>query len=397
MIGTDCDVGLGIMETLPSLPDEDQSELESDFQTTLDSLNRLEESVADDLASESTGSCCEKCNTETPVASDGVTICRSCGWYASLGTFVDVDPDWEKEEGQEEEGPKRSHLQVWWNLIPSWAWILVASLSAVIAENVAALLMTEPDTWERTRWSVTQLAIGGLIFVGCHIIGLIVFTIDDADAGLLDMLIKPIRLWFRLGKNLPNRLWLVNVALSSYLAVMMSTSVLGGIPYERLLDWGIEQPPKKSLMGAVVNQMQKVAPEEEEKSLEEAITDFAGTAGDIEPKTPKKPEPLPELDCVILGYRVDEEGRLTMLILGAEYQGKLKYAGRVQPKLSKKKLAKLGQLLEKARTKRPLLRLHTSAIWVKAKYACRVTYKKRDKGGRIIGVQWEKLLGKISF
>ena len=27
--------------------------------------------------------------------SDVVTICRSCGWYASLGTFVEVDPNWE--------------------------------------------------------------------------------------------------------------------------------------------------------------------------------------------------------------------------------------------------------------------------------------------------------------
>ena len=40
-----------------------------------------------------TGARCEKCDAR--LVSDVVSICRQCGWYASLGQFVEVDPNWE--------------------------------------------------------------------------------------------------------------------------------------------------------------------------------------------------------------------------------------------------------------------------------------------------------------
>ena len=51
-------------------------------------------------APEWTGPRCDKC--EAPLASDVVSICRRCGWYASLGTFVEVDPNWETEDEAED-------------------------------------------------------------------------------------------------------------------------------------------------------------------------------------------------------------------------------------------------------------------------------------------------------
>ena len=56
----------------------------------------IEQDTQPNEANEWTGPRCEKC--EAPLKSDVVTICRKCGWYASLGTFVEVDPNWETED-----------------------------------------------------------------------------------------------------------------------------------------------------------------------------------------------------------------------------------------------------------------------------------------------------------
>src|SRR4051794_15957732 len=74
---------------------------------------------------------CEKCAAR--FVSDVVSICRQCGWYASLGQFVEVDPDWEIESEPEsatvEVVPQRSHLQVWLGMLPRWSWAIIASVT----------------------------------------------------------------------------------------------------------------------------------------------------------------------------------------------------------------------------------------------------------------------------
>ena len=38
----------------------------------------------------------------------------------------------------------------------------------------------------------------------------------------------------------------------------MSLVVIGGIPYERLWDWGFKEPPKQNLMGAVMDRAKQL-------------------------------------------------------------------------------------------------------------------------------------------
>src|SRR3954451_7195946 len=91
-----------------------------------------------------TGPRCEKC--EARLVSDVVSICRQCGWYASLGQFVEVDPDWEIESeptsGAVEVAPRPTHLQVWLGLLPRWTWAIIASVLFVGVESVVARFAT---------------------------------------------------------------------------------------------------------------------------------------------------------------------------------------------------------------------------------------------------------------
>jgi hypothetical protein len=347
--------------------------------------------------SEWTGARCEKCQAR--LISDVVSICRHCGWYASLGQFVEVDPDWEieSEPGSVavEVAPQPSHLQVWLRLLPRWSWAIIASVLFVIVESVAARFATPADSWIRTTWSLSQLAIGFAAVVGCHIFNFLTIVADDADVGLLDLLLKPLKLWGRAIGHLPSRLWVVNTAISGLTAAVLSVLVIGGIPYDRLWDWGLKQPVKQDLMGAVMEQVQKVDGKEED--LEKSINDFAGKKGDDPNDKPKAdpPKPKKNADCVILGYVLDHDGRLSSLVLGTADAGHLVYAGNVTPNLPADGMKQLLETLKSIVSLRPLIYVDYEAIWVQPKLTCRVNFAEKSNAGRLHNIEWDSLLGSI--
>lgn len=348
-----------------------------------------------------TGARCEKC--EARLVSDVVSICRRCGWYASLGQFVEVDPDWEIDSEPEsaaaeiEAAPRPSHLQVWLGLLPRWSWAIIASVLFLVIESVVARFATPADSWIRTTWSLSQLTIGLLAAFGCHIFNFLIIVGDDADVGLLDLLLKPLKLWGRAIENLPTRLWVVNAAVSGLVAAALSLLVIGGIPYDRLWDWGVKQPPKQDLMAAVMNQVQQLDDGKGSDDLEKSINDFAGKEGDEQPAKPKvdPPKPQQNADCVILGYVPDKDGRVATLVLGTASSGQLVYAGNVAPKLADDEMKVLAESLKSIESNRPIIRLEYEATWVQPKYTCQVTFGQRTKTGRLRDIEWSKLLGSI--
>jgi hypothetical protein len=343
----------------------------------------------DTAPSEWTGPRCEKC--EAPLKSE-VTVCRSCGWYPSLGRFLEVDPNWESVNDSPQlaaPAQQKSHLRVWFELLPKWSYVIIASVLVILIESVIARFTTSGSL--RTTWSLLQMATGFLAASGCHIFNFLVLAADDADVGVIDIILKPIKLWMRAFHYLPKRLWVSNLAISGVTAIAASFLIIDGIPYERLWDWGFEPPAKQELLGAVMDRVKKVE-SQKEQSLEEAIGDFAGEAGadEVAPAKPRQ-----KADCVILGYQLDKEGRLNDLILGTNYLARLVYAGRVNPEMSEDERSRLLKLLKPIRTHEPLIPIESDTTkWVKPKYACRVTYDTKERG-RLQGIQWDRLLGQI--
>ena len=370
-------------------------EISDDCDDSPSAVMTLEPDTAAVEAVEWPGPWCEKC--EAPLKSGIVAICRNCGWYASLGTFVEVDPSYEmnEEEDQRAQSPQPSHLRVWLDLLPRWSWIIIASVLGIVVESVFARLITAPESGLRTVWSLTQLAAGVSAFIGCHLFNFLVLAADDAEFGVLDLALRPVKLWIRAVQNLPTRLWVANSAACGLAAAAMSLLVIGGIPYERLWDWGFQQPVKQELMGAVMDRVKKLDSRNGADNLEDAIGDFAGTQDDLmEPPQPSQPaKPRRKADCVILGYLLDREGRLDVLVLGTNHLGKLVFAGRVKPKMSDEESAALVESLARIKATQPLIAIQSdTATWVKPKYMCRVTYEQRKKG-RLLEVQWERMLG----
>jgi hypothetical protein len=352
----------------------------------------------DATEAEWTGARCEKCDAR--LVSDVVSICRHCGWYASLGQYVEIDPDWEIESEPEsvtaEVAPQRSHLQVWLDLLPRWSWAIIASVCFVVIESVAARFATPADSWTRTTWSLSQLALGLFAACGCHIFNFLTIVADDAEVGMLDLLLKPLKLWGRAIENLPTRLRVVNTAISGLTAAVLSVLVIGGIPYDRLWDWGLKQPAKQDLMGAVMEQVQK-ADGKGDEDLEKSINDFAGKKGDEANDKPKAdpPKPKKNADCVILGYVLDRDGRLSSLVLGTVDASHLVYAGNVTPNLPEDGMKQLLATLKAIVSQRPLIHVDYEATWVQPKLTCRVNFGEKSNTGRLHNIEWDSLLGSI--
>jgi hypothetical protein len=389
-------------------PNQFSSEMSDDNEPFLgDTENSLAimepEPDAPENADDSSGLRCANCGAPSQAAS--VTVCPSCGWYERLGRCVEVDPDWEVMQeadaaiGGEGAAPQLSHLGVWMNLLPAWAWIILASAAAVVVESVVAVVVTPAEIggW-RTKWSLIQLTVGSLVFIGCHFLNYLLHILEDSEVGLMDVLLRPLRLWMRTCHQLPARLWLVDSAVCGFTAAMMSILVIGALPYDRLWDWGFKAPVKHNLMGAVMDRAKKLEGRGSD-NLEDAISDFAGKAGveDVNDMPKAKPAaPRLKADCVILGYQLDRDGRLEYLILGTSHLKKLVYAGKVNPEIGDEERSKLLTQLSAIQVRDPFIRLASdTAKWVQPKYACRVTYTERMKGGQLRDIKWDTLLGSI--
>src|SRR5215475_14328085 len=105
-----------------------------------------------------TGACCEKC--KAPLVSDVVSICRRCGWYASLNQFVEVDQEWEafSEPTEEVESQRQPETVLdFVRKMPRWSWLLIASMLFVVAESAVARFATPAGSSLRTTWALSQL------------------------------------------------------------------------------------------------------------------------------------------------------------------------------------------------------------------------------------------------
>lgn len=341
---------------------------------------------------------CEKCGA--PIASTGSFICRHCGWYASIGSYVEIDKQWEVESDPEMAGEVLPEPEEEFQM-PDWAWITIGCVGTVVAESIAARLLTEAESLERTAWSVTQLFVGLGVVGIVHFVAFVLLMRDDSEASLLDFALRPLKIWICRFHELPKAQWLTHLLASGLTAVVMATLVIGGIPYERLLDWGTKAPVKKDLMGAIASQAQKL--EGDDESLEEAVQDFAGkqdlTNQDGKKKKVVKKDEATERqedDCVIIGYRTNSEGLLYQLVLAGENYGKLQHVGQVRPQLSVKELRKLGNQLEQYKRFDPFVKVQMEDVhWVEPVIACRISYARKGKKGGLYETKLEEILGKI--
>ena len=341
------------------------------------------------------GPCCEKCNA--PISSHEAIACRQCGWYASIGSFVEIDQNWEAATDPKLAATASTEQTE----VPKWAWILMGCIAGVIIESVAARLLTPAVSAARTTWSVTQLFGGSACFAVCHSIAFALLMKASTETNLTDIFLHPLQSWAQLLRELPRRQWVCCIGFSGLTAAAMSIVVIGGLPYERLIDWGTKPPPKLKLLGAIMSQADGAAAEDD-KNLEEAVGDLAGKAElDEDGKKKKKkvaPKKRPKDDCVILGYQTTGDGLIYSLLLGGEHYGRLVYAGKVSPNLPTEENLELAKQLAEIKSRKPFVKVPIDqAHWVTPQFILRVSYKRKGKQGGLYDTKLEDLVGVVEM
>jgi hypothetical protein len=357
--------------------------------------------VSDELPADG-GPICSHCKQRLPEKS--TSVCPHCGYYASLGIFMDVDKEWEQlasgqvRSGESEPQPQaKSHLQVWLDLIPPWGWQLIGYNVLILLTSVGARLLL-PDGPVRTTWSVTQIFVGLAVVGTCHCLAYLCAIAEDASMSPLDIILRPLKLWGGVVRELPKKLRLLSGATCSITAVIGSMLIIGSLPYAVLLDWGFKQPPKQQLLGAIAARAQQVGVGDEE-GLEEAMNEFvdkAGVNGEEKDDGPKL-----KLDCVIIGYTITGTNpeTITSLVIAREHLGKLMFIGTVRGGFDEELQGYLEEFREIPRPQ-PFVAIPVAidAQWVQPYYTCRIKYRKGDEqSGRLEGVEYDTMLGKIRF
>lgn len=344
---------------------------------------------------------CEKCASPLPGAQ---LVCKACGYYASLGTFVEVDAQWEAFAAgtPSQDATTETPWETIQRTIPPWAWGLIATNLAIVVGAIIARFSLPADEVLRTYVSVTAFIAGLIVLVTCHATCFIMAAASDIDMGVVDMVVKPLKAWVRTCRNLPERLWLVMAGTNGATSALAAALILGGIPFHVLLDWNFKQPPKQNLMGAIMAQAQK-APEGEKKGLEDAVSDFAGTAdgvvnaaGGQKPNTPPA-KPRLKADCLIIGYNLNSQENISQLLLATDHNGKLVYAGYVRPVLEPRQEHALRVKLGRSAASRSFVPTENSAAWVQPRFTCRVTYDEMNHNGQLTNISWDSLLGELDL
>ena len=106
----------------------------------------------------------------------------------------------------------------------------------------------------------------------------------------------------------------------------------------------------------------------------------------------RKIKPVGMLPCVIIGYRPAGNG-FSSLLVAAQQQGSLKYAGQLTSGFTERVKAELAPLLTRRRIRsQPLVHCPLKGIWIEADLYCLVRFLQGTASGRLRGASFAGLL-----
>ena len=320
---------------------------------------------------EHTGARCENC--EAPMAT-GQTFCKRCGFYPTLKTFVEVDPEPDDETAVAVK-PAKSHWEVWKSLIPWWGWALAAGVLVLLGVSIAARLMV-PEGQPRAIWTYAQYGIGMAAFMTAHVACYMYAIMLDSSLNVLDIILKPFAIWMVTLRDLPGTFKRVALGCWGQAAMLFAVLVVGGVRYDEIIDWG-KVPPKKKPKPNASAPMDAPA---EDMTMEEAMDELAKNAGanpgEGKPQQPDKGDRQKMSRCLIIGFIPNRESDFSSLLLAVdEGGGRWRFAGMLSEGITIEARLLLNRRLRQILRATPVLPCDLNAFWVEPKLMCTVWYE----------------------
>lgn len=337
---------------------------------------------------------CVKCGA--PQEDPHAAWCLACGYYPQLDMVVELDQEVEAMAKGAPIAPAVSPFSV----VPLWAWTIGIGVLAIIGGSFSAWSLAPEGSRLQMIWGCSQAAGGALIFLTAHIAAFLRASVAGDAVSFVDIVTQPLALWkFTIGK-LPKSWPHIAIGVWSLVAADCAVLIVGGIPYERFWDWGIEERADRNTSNAIASQLGSGSGEE--MSMEEAMDEFAGDAGVgglIEGEKEEVKAPVfKDVDCMIVGYLPLDEAKtdVSSFVVAAVFHGKLQYVATVPVELPRSQVRDVMRRLKQRETERPSVRNNETAVWIRPGMVCRVKYLAQDKKtGRLREAEFDGMLADI--
>ncbi len=278
--------------------------------------------------------------------------------------------------------------------LPKWAWVLMGGTATVVLVSILAALLLAKNSFPRAVWSSIQLGVGWLTLLLAQWWVLLQLAPQDDSLGPRDFFV-PIRLWRLAVRRMPETCKPVSVGAWSASAMLCAVLVVGGLDY-----WYQYYKPMKVASKNLLSAAQDLAKGDSNKSLTEAVQDFANSQDLTKKDKEKADKQQPKEDkrqtvqCVIIGYVLATEATPFTLLVATLRDEKLSYAGLVRDGLtpeSTKELLKRLSRLEREESVFRSLRVF-DAVWVQPQIFCEVHQDGFDNNGKLLKPNFKALL-----
>ena len=353
----------------------------------------------------SSGNSCSKCGSDRDPASP---VCASCGFYAKLNTFVEVDEmdqfyaKGQFERPQEENASQNEYVRAFQS-VPAWAWKLFGVVAFVSMVCMAFNIVVPFGSPLRIVGAVGLVFFGSVIAAAAHAIAGIQVAREEMEVGGWDIVISPFRIWRHVLMRLPKLFKCTAFGVGGAWAVIMAHVIIG-VPYWQLMTAGEPPKKKKKAMPEVIAGMAGAA-ESAEMSMEEAME---GLAGDGEGKEAEKDKPAltlqeamrqvwegafadgepgeiseedaeklnkprrVKLRALAIGVKTNEEGDVMSLIVAVKSEGQWRVAGAVSNGLTPEWADSLKSQIKNIRRDKPFIPSNLNATWIEPIIYCNV-------------------------
>jgi len=293
---------------------------------------------------------CPRCGTPMKLSA-GRGWCLSCGY--DTGEEKVPEPDLEKPVSL------------------TWLYVLLAGSVVVFGGSLAAAMLL-PGGMTRVWFSTAEATVGLVLVIAGHAWAFLAVLQDRQDHKIFDY-IDPFKLYKYSFEQLEKTRRAMWMGSWGGVAVLCAAFVVGGLTH-----W--ISPLKKMARPPEVDTPAEWAAAEEKRAPEAELTPK-------DDKDPSKEQPF-ITDCHVIGYTLDEQGNIDMLVLGTRGEdGQWRFAGVVPPDPAV--VGDLGELrkeLRKAQQVDPViegLNLGDKVLWVTPALAFKVKYAEMDAAGKL--------------
>jgi len=104
---------------------------------------------------------------------------------------------------------------------------------------------------------------------------------------------------------------------------------------------------------------------------------------------PKEEAKRTMIDCLIIGYQLNDKGNISSVLVARESNSRLRYVGGVAPSGDPALMFELREQLVGATQSTPVMPMEFTAHWVAPMYACAISYSSEQENKDLTDIRWE--------